>query len=194
MGERETIPTSAAARKAATAEVATETTAGTGDAELVRVGLDAIATLLVPAKNGRHTAEVEATCLLLNLPDDSGALPVLPLWPQQPLVATTVGVAPGRIAQILGKQRKRWHDLPVVASVRTQVIELLRDGGRVMGVAGLADAARAGSGDVWLLCPMEDPRTLPKLDGAVVRVGDNEWIALPDAWVVNAHRSAVVAS
>ncbi|MER5335281.1 hypothetical protein [Micromonospora sp. NPDC002717] len=30
-------------------------------------------------------------------------------------------------------------------------------------------------------------------DGAVVRVGDNEWIALPDAWIVNAHRSAVTA-
>ncbi|WP_446210124.1 hypothetical protein [Micromonospora sp. IBSANI012] len=56
----------------------------------------------------------------------------------------------------------------------------------------LADAARGGAGDVWLLCPMEDPSLLPMLDGAVVRVGDNEWIALPDAWVVNAHRSALV--
>ncbi|TYB40414.1 BREX system serine/threonine kinase PglW [Micromonospora sp. AP08] len=148
LGERETIPTSAAARKAATAEVATETAAGTGDAELVRVGLDAIATLLVPAKNGRNTAEVEATRLLLNLPDESGALPALPLWPQQPLVATTVGVTPGRIAQILGKQRKRWHDLPVVGSVRTQIIELLRDGGRVMGAAELATALLTSRGSV----------------------------------------------
>ena len=57
----------------------------------------------------------------------------------------------------------------------------------------LADAARGGAGGVWLLCPMEDPALLPKLDGAVVRVGDNEWIALPDAWVVNAHRSTVTA-
>ncbi|GAA2703548.1 hypothetical protein ACFY2R_19670 [Micromonospora olivasterospora] len=30
--------------------------------------------------------------------------------------------------------------------------------------------------------------------GEVVRVGDNEWIALPDAWVVNAHRSAATSS
>ncbi|MEU8264590.1 hypothetical protein AB0C02_28730 [Micromonospora sp. NPDC048999] len=57
----------------------------------------------------------------------------------------------------------------------------------------LADAARGGAGDAWLLCPMEDLGMLPKLDGAVVRVGDNEWIALPDAWVVNAHRSAATA-
>ncbi|MFG2060879.1 hypothetical protein ACGFIK_05615 [Micromonospora sp. NPDC048871] len=39
---------------------------------------------------------------------------------------------------------------------------------------------------------MEDPGVLPKLDGAVVRVGDNEWIALPDAWATNAHRSAAL--
>ncbi|MEU7918654.1 hypothetical protein [Micromonospora zamorensis] len=57
----------------------------------------------------------------------------------------------------------------------------------------VADAARGVSGGVWLLCPMEDPALLPKLDGAVVRVGDNKWIALPDAWVVNAHRSAITA-
>lgn len=75
------------------------------------------------------------------------------------------------------------HDAAVLA--RYRAMERLYD---------LADAARAGAGDVWLLCPMEDPATLPKLDGEVVRVGDNEWIALPDAWVVNAHRSAVVAS
>jgi hypothetical protein len=53
--------------------------------------------------------------------------------------------------------------------------------------------ACGGSGDLWLLCPMEDPALLPKLDGAVVRVGDNEWIALPDAWMVSAHRSTVSA-
>jgi hypothetical protein len=40
---------------------------------------------------------------------------------------------------------------------------------------------------------MEDPDRLPNLDSEVVRVGDTEWIALPDAWVVNAHRSAVTA-
>ncbi|MEU5941138.1 hypothetical protein ABZ807_18535 [Micromonospora sp. NPDC047548] len=57
----------------------------------------------------------------------------------------------------------------------------------------LADVARSGSGDVWVLCPMEDPALLPKLDGAVVPVGDNEWIALPGAWVVNAHPSTAPA-
>lgn len=148
LGERETIPTSAAARKAATAEVATETTNAGGDTDLVRVGLDAIAALLVPAKNGRNAAEVEATRLLLNLPDATGTLPGLPLWPQQPQVAAAVGVTSGRIAQILGKQRKRWQGMPVVGSVRTQIIELLRDGGRVMGVAELAEALLISRGSV----------------------------------------------
>jgi hypothetical protein len=55
-------------------------------------------------------------------------------------------------------------------------------------------AAGTAPGGARLLCPMEDPALLPKLDGAVVRVGDNEWIPLPDAWVANAHRSTVRAS
>ncbi|MEU2614516.1 BREX system serine/threonine kinase PglW [Micromonospora sp. NPDC007271] len=146
LGEREIIPTSAAARKAATAEVATETTAAGGDTDPVRVGLDAIATLLVPTS--RNPKDAEATRLLLHLPDSSGALPDLPLWPQHPFVAKRLDVTPARIAQILGKQRKRWHEIPVVGSVRTQIIELLRDGGRVMGVAELAEALLVSRGSV----------------------------------------------
>ncbi|MGK5518910.1 BREX system serine/threonine kinase PglW [Micromonospora sp. URMC 107] len=148
LGERETISTTPAARRAATAEVATETDAGHGDADLVRVGVDAIATLLLPAKNGRNGTEIEGTRLLLHLPDSSGTLPALPSWPQQPQVATALGVSSARIAQILGKQRKRWHDIPVVGSVRTQIIELLRDGGRVMGVSELATALLGSRGSV----------------------------------------------
>ncbi|MEV4770560.1 BREX system serine/threonine kinase PglW [Micromonospora humida] len=147
LGERETVPTSSAARKAAAVEAAAETTAD-GDSDLLRVGLDAIATLLVPAKNGRNAAEVEATRLLLRLPDTTGALPALPPWPQQPQVATAVGVTPGRVAQILGKQRRRWQGIAVLGSVRTQVIELLRDGGRVMGVTELAAALLGSRGSV----------------------------------------------
>ncbi|MEV5764741.1 BREX system serine/threonine kinase PglW [Micromonospora sp. NPDC052213] len=148
LGERETIPTTPAARRAASAEVATETADSHGDADLVRVGLDAIVTLLLPAKNGRNGTEIEGTRLLLHLPDESGALPALPPWPQQPQVAAALGVTSGRVAQILGKQRKRWHDIPVVGSVRTQIIELLRGGGRVMGVGELATALLGSRGSV----------------------------------------------
>jgi hypothetical protein len=59
----------------------------------------------------------------------------------------------------------------------------------------VAGTARGGAGVVWLLCPMEDPGQLPKLDGTVVPiVTENEWIALPDLWVANGHRSGDKAS
>ncbi|MFY1675120.1 hypothetical protein ACN27G_35155 [Plantactinospora sp. WMMB334] len=53
----------------------------------------------------------------------------------------------------------------------------------------LADLARGGAGAVWLLCPMEDPGQLPRLDATVVRVAQDEWVTLPDAWVANEHRN-----
>ena len=146
LGERETVAVSAADRRAAAADATPSVP--DADAELLRVGLDAIATLLVPAKTSRNATEVEATRLLLGLPDPSGALPDLPPWPQQPQVARALGVTPGRIAQILGKQRKRWWGTPVVRSVRAQIIALLRDSGRVMGVGELAAALIASRGSV----------------------------------------------
>ncbi|HEY8504112.1 MAG TPA: hypothetical protein VIL46_05985, partial [Gemmataceae bacterium] len=59
----------------------------------------------------------------------------------------------------------------------------------------LAERARAGERAVWLLCPVDDPRHPPHLDGTIVPViTENEWIALPDAWVANEHRSGERAS
>ena len=52
----------------------------------------------------------------------------------------------------------------------------------------LADVARGGAGAVWLLCPMEDPGQLPRLDNAVVPVAEDEWVILHDAWAANEHR------
>ncbi|MGW0434925.1 BREX system serine/threonine kinase PglW [Micromonospora sp. NPDC003197] len=149
LGEQETVPNSAADRKAAEAEVATETSSAEhGDIEPVRVGLDAIATLLVPVRAGRNGTNVEAIRLLLGLPDSTGALPALPPWPQHSQVAKLLDVTPARITQILGEQRKRWDKTPVVASLRTQIVELLRDGGRVMAVGELAAALLGSRGSV----------------------------------------------
>ncbi len=153
LGEREASPLAPAEREAARAEVAAASesvhaTTGT-PSELARIGLDAVVTLLVPAlqKNERNSTEVEATRLLLALPDASGALPDLPPWPQQPLVAKTLDVTTGRIAQVLAKQRRRWQGDPVVRSLHAEVVELLAGSGRVMGVAELASAllVRRGS-------------------------------------------------
>ncbi len=64
---------------------------------------------------------------------------------------------------------------------RYQAMELLEE---------LAETARRGAGPVWLLCPMEDPGHLPRLDTTVVPVPEYEWIALPDAWATNEHRTS----
>lgn len=148
LGEREPVAASQAERRAASAEATPVAVGVDGDVELLRVGLDAIAALLVPAPNTRNPTEAQATRLLLALPDARGVLPDLPPWPRQPLVAKAVSVTPGRIAQILGKQRRRWRGLPVVRSLRTQVIGLLADSGRVMSVDELAAALLASRGSV----------------------------------------------
>ncbi|MEU7933631.1 hypothetical protein [Micromonospora echinofusca] len=57
----------------------------------------------------------------------------------------------------------------------------------------LADAARGGVGDVWLLCPVEDLALLPKLGGAVVRWATTSGWLHRNPWVVNAHCSAAPA-
>jgi hypothetical protein len=59
----------------------------------------------------------------------------------------------------------------------------------------LTARARSGGRAVWLLCPMDDPGHAPRLDGTIVPiVTENEWVALPDAWVANEHRSGERAS
>jgi serine/threonine protein kinase len=118
-------------------------TAGEPAAEdLSRVGLDTIAATLVPLlhKNARNRTEVESTRLLLRLPDVGAALPDLPPWPQHPAVAALTRVTPGRVAQILSAQRKRWAAAPVVQTLHTELVELLAAEGRVMAPAELASA------------------------------------------------------
>ncbi|MET8140193.1 BREX system serine/threonine kinase PglW [Sphaerisporangium sp. NPDC005288] len=152
--------------KADAREEAASATRGDDAAAHARIGLDTIAALLVPDRhgNGRNANEVEATRLLLGLPDASGALPGLPPWPQQPVVAATVGVTPGRVAQVLRRQRARWHAERVVHSVRAEILRLLAESGRVMAVGELADAVLAARGS-----RRTDPRLRRALALAAVR-------------------------
>ncbi|MFI9309540.1 BREX system serine/threonine kinase PglW [Streptomyces triculaminicus] len=55
----------------------------------------------------------------------------------------------------------------------------------------LADASRLGGRGLWLLVPQGDPAREPKLGHVAVayQAGLGEWIAIPDSWVDNAHRS-----
>ncbi|WP_347403394.1 BREX system serine/threonine kinase PglW, partial [Protofrankia symbiont of Coriaria myrtifolia] len=67
-----------------------------------------------------------------------------------------------------------------------------RYGGRGLDVLfALAERARDGGRPLWVLCPTTEPTRPPRLGGALVQlVTESEWIALPDAWVTNRHRSA----
>ncbi len=125
--------------------------AATGDAasdrvELEAIGLDEIAALLVPTASGRNQVAVEATRLMLGLPDTHGHVPVA--WAQQPDVAKTVQVTPGRVAQVMIEQRKRWRRNAALVSVRSQLVDLLRQRGRVAGAVELADALLAARGSL----------------------------------------------
>lgn len=110
--------------------------------DLSRVGLDDITAALVPPPHptGRNQKQVAAIRLFLGLPDEEGPLPDLPVWPLQSQVAKTVGVSPGRVAQFLMAERKRWHADPVLGNVREELITLLAESGRVMELTELATA------------------------------------------------------
>src|SRR5690606_7841228 len=77
---------------------------------------------------------------------------------------------PELLAAVSGAGPLLRHDAAPLA--RYRALEVLH---------AVAEAARAGTGAVWLLCPMDDPTQPPKLDDTVVPViTENEWIPLPD--------------
>ncbi|MET7474731.1 BREX system serine/threonine kinase PglW [Streptomyces sp. NPDC005648] len=116
--------------------------AGLPDAALRTVSLDALATVFVPElkKDESNRNECEMVRLLLRLPDEHGELPDIGVWPKQKDVATALGLSAGRIPQMLKTQRGRWKKHPAVRALRTEILELLRDLGRVASAAEVADA------------------------------------------------------
>ena len=93
-------------------------------------------------------------------------------------------VRPRVLAAVAGDGPLLLHDAAPLA--RYRAMEVLE---------AAAEAARSGTGAVWLLCPADDPGQPPRLDDTVVPVvTENEWIVLPDAWVANQHRSREKAS
>jgi serine/threonine protein kinase len=147
LGEHERPPTTTATPPVTAVPAEQGDDPSPAAAELGRIGLDAIVGRLVPEERKRNHTEVEAVRLLLRLPDAAGALPDLTPWPQQPAVAGLLGVTPGRVAQILTDQRKRWRADLLIDSVYAELLELLADNGRVAGVRELAVEllARRGS-------------------------------------------------
>lgn len=132
----------AAEASAALAVAASGGVVGLPDAALRTVSLDALVTVFAPElkKDGSNRNECEMVRLLLRLPDERGELPDIGVWPKQKDVAAALGLSAGRIPQMLKTQRGLWKKHPAVRALRTEILELLRDLGRVAPAAEVADA------------------------------------------------------
>ncbi|WP_107475498.1 BREX system serine/threonine kinase PglW [Streptomyces sp. Sge12] len=154
LAEQPAAPLTPAGRKAAKEELSAAESAvavslvGTDAARelteraLRTISLDALATVFVPElkKNESNRNECETVRLLLRLPDERGVLPQIGVWPRQKDVAAALGLDPSTISNLIKEQRKRWAKQPAVQTLRTEILELLRELGRVASAAEIADA------------------------------------------------------
>ncbi|MGW3644650.1 BREX system serine/threonine kinase PglW [Streptomyces sp. NPDC000878] len=155
--EQPTAPLTPEGRKAAKEELSAAEAAAAGavaanggagahslpERALRSVSLDTLATVFVPPlrKDDSNHNECEMVRLLLRLPNEQGILPSeVGVWPTQTDVAHVLGLSRGRIPQMLKNQRTRWKKHPAVRALRAEVLELLRDLGRVASAAEIADA------------------------------------------------------
>lgn len=134
------------ARDLARAELAA-TGLDLGEAALRTLSLDALAARFVPERNnnGSNANKVDAVTRLLRIPGTDD-LPELGAWPTQSAIAESLGLTGGRIAQLLKEQRTKWKKDPAVQALRTQVLDLLEDFGRVAAATEVADALTAARG------------------------------------------------
>ncbi|MFB7393561.1 BREX system serine/threonine kinase PglW [Streptomyces sp. NPDC056191] len=131
------------AAEAAVAVAVAQTGAGGDSARALRtVSLDALATIFVPElkKDGSNRNECEMVRLLLRLPDEQGVVPEIGVWPKQKDVAEALHLSAGRIPQMLKTQRGRWKRHAAVQALRSEILELLHELGRVASAAEIADA------------------------------------------------------
>ncbi|MDX3547184.1 BREX system serine/threonine kinase PglW [Streptomyces europaeiscabiei] len=173
-------PTERGDSAAEIAEAKAERTETGNDRPLRRISLDALVSLLVPkpAPRGRNATEVETVRLLLSLPDETGNLPPeLPSWPLNKSVAplTSEQVTEGRIAQIVGAQRKSWAGDAALRALRDEVVDILTAMGRVASATELAEALVARRGTV-----QADPLLRRALGMAAVRAAyEVDWAQTP---------------
>ncbi|MFD4525327.1 BREX system serine/threonine kinase PglW [Streptomyces sp. NPDC058470] len=142
-GRKEAKEELTAAEAAAATVIATNGGAAALPEQALRtVSLDTLATLFVPElkKDGSNANECEMVRLLLRLPNERGELPGIRVWPTQTEVAPELGLSRGRIPQMLKTQRILWKKHPAVRALRAEVLELLRDLGRLASAAEVADA------------------------------------------------------
>jgi serine/threonine protein kinase len=133
-------------------------------ADLTRLSLDEVADLLVP-KN-REGAEVRAIRLTLALPDGEGRPAPVPAWAPQPAILDQLpGLSASDVSVFLTGARERWRkSVPAVTALRTTLLDLLGEHGRVMEARQLAEALLAVRGS-----ELDDPATRLALAQACVR-------------------------
>ena len=115
-------------------------------ADLRHLSLDEVAAQLLP--KGKEDAERRVLRLVLALPEPDGRLPEIAPWAPLSQVAKPFGDGVAYVGTVLAKARKRWaKDTPALTALRTTVLELLAEHGRVMEAENLAAAllTRRGS-------------------------------------------------
>jgi serine/threonine protein kinase len=137
----------------------------TAAADPKTLSLDELTSQLIPQDNGRNAAEVRVVRLLLALPDAEGRPSPVPAWAPQSAVAAETGLSQPYVGSLLGKARERWtKSVRPMTTLRTTVLEILAQHGRVMEAGQLAAALLADRGSV-----LDDPATRLALAQACVR-------------------------
>lgn len=143
LGRTTPTPLTTEGRRAAKEELneAQSAPADLGEAVLRALSLDTLVSQLVPElnNNGSNAKKVDMVTRLLQVPgvDD---LPDLGVWPTKSAVAASLGVSSPVISQSLKQMRQKWRKSDAVSTLRSEILELLREFGRVASIIEIADA------------------------------------------------------
>ncbi|MGQ0480074.1 MAG: BREX system serine/threonine kinase PglW [Pseudonocardia sp.] len=153
-------------------------------------GLDTLAVHLLPATSTRGADQRAITQALLGLPDERGTLPPS-RWPSLAEVAAGFGLTGARISQLTQKRRLEWAADPLVASIREEVVELLRGRNRVAAAGELVEQLLLSRG-----CDREDDPARRRACGyAVLRAAaEADSVAEEPALATRRHRDRVLVA
>ncbi|MGW4849037.1 BREX system serine/threonine kinase PglW [Nocardia brasiliensis] len=143
LGRTTPTPLTTEGRRAAKEELneAQSAPADLSQAVLRALSLDTLVSQLVPElnNNGTNATKVDMVTRLLQVPGAED-LPDLGVWPTQSAVATSMGLSSPTISLSLKQMRQKWRKSDELSAVRDEILELLREFGRVASVIELADA------------------------------------------------------
>ncbi|MEV0168770.1 BREX system serine/threonine kinase PglW [Nonomuraea fuscirosea] len=116
--------------------------------DLAHLTVEEAAEQLVPKPTVRNAGRVSVVRLALRLPID-GTLPAIAPWATQQKIAEYSGLDRAYVTNVLAETRERWvKSVRVTTALRKDVIDILRESGRVLEAKQIAVAllARRGSG------------------------------------------------